>query len=152
MIPVKYIRNEKQYEIIIGIDPDVDKSGIAILHNGKLAVVNWRYFEIFENLKVIDHNIVLVVIEKGQENKAMFNAKRKPPKIAAAIGMKTGRNFEVTNKIAEMCEFLNVDHEFYKPTSAKLSHDYLSKIVDLPKRTNEEQRDAVRCILRYILN
>lgn len=142
----------KKYEILIGIDPDVDKSGVALSFNGKLTLLNLTFFDLYDYLKNCQSlfKSFLVVIEKGESNKALFNSKGKKS-VASTIGMKTGRNFEVTNKIAEMCEYLKIDYEFYVPTSQKLSHDYLNKIVELPKRTNEEQRDAVRCILKYLL-
>jgi hypothetical protein len=150
--------------IYIGIDPDTEKSGVAQRVSScpeeGVQLMNYTYMELFDYLKTIKkistkdlHEGVLVVIEKGEQNKAIFNAhKAKNKQIAAKIGVSVGRNFECTNIIEQFCKYLELDYEFYKPSFKKFDNKFAQQQFNLNvKRTNEEQRDALRCIMKYIL-
>ncbi len=150
--------------IYIGIDPDTEKSGMAIWSEGVLSLHNFDYMKLFESLqnfsKHRDTYNITVVIEKGELNKAIFKASKPSPKVknkiahAAKIGSSVGRNFEATNIIEQFCKYLELDYEFFVPNknTPKLSNKIVQAGFDLnTKRTNEEQRDALRCIMKYIL-
>lgn len=144
--------------IYIGIDPDTDKSGIAIYSEGITTLHNFGYMQLFEILKkyatLSKKHRITIVIEKGELNKAIFNANRAVNKqVAAKIGTSVGRNFEATNIIEQFCIYHNLDYEFFVPNkhTPKLNNKFIQQNFEVNvKRTNEEQRDALRCIIKYI--
>ena len=144
--------------IYIGIDPDTEKSGVAYFNKDakETCLYNLNYMDLFDYLAVFSNftsTSVLVVIEKGEQNKAIFNAhKAKNKQVAAKIGVSVGRNFEATNIIEQFCIYLELDYEFYKPNFKKIDNKFVQQQFNVNlKRTNEEQRDALRCIMKYIL-
>ena len=139
-------------QIYIGIDPDVTKSGVAVFTDKKLSLYNKDYFELFDflaNFTINDWKL-LVVIEKGQANKHLFNAIGNK-NVANNISMNIGRNFEATNIIEKFCKRHSINYEFYVPKMQKLNQIQIQKLFPYIEKSNEEQRDAIRCILRYIL-
>ena len=137
--------------IKIGIDPDISKSGFCILLNNEVKELSLLSFfdltahllelkEYYDNCK----QKYVVVIEKGESNKALFNAKGGAG-VANKIAMQTGKNFAVTELLIEFCDREKIPYKLYVPKSAKWSHDYTKKIVkNLPKQTNPDKRDAIR--------
>ena len=48
----------------IGIDPDVKKSGVAIISNNKvLTALSLNFFELYEYLEISSQNIEVIKIE-----------------------------------------------------------------------------------------
>ena len=150
--------------IYIGIDPDTEKSGMAIFSEGITSLHNFGYMKLFESLQNLakhkDKYSITVVIEKGELNKAIFTASKPRFKVknitaySAKRGADIGRNFEATNIIEKFCIYLNLDYEFFVPNKAtpKFNNNFVQSNFDVNvKRTNEEQRDALRCIMKYIL-
>lgn len=142
-------------KIYIGIDPDTKKSGVAIYDKSKnsVSLLNLDLPElIYKILEFNDkHKEILVVIEKGEENKTIFHpAKNKS--VAKKIGVNCGKNFQVTNIIANFMKYHNVNYEFFVPTKStpKWNHSFAKAIFRLQQnKTNQEQRDALRCIIKY---
>lgn len=142
-------KNRKMDKMMIGIDPDVDKSGFAFLVGNKLQLQNLTFFEIFETLRFYKENIKkpIVYIEMGSLNKSNWHTKNDmSAKYNSQIGTKTGRNFEVANKLVEMCKYLDLEFIAIKPTKKKIDSDLFKKITGLTIRTNQEQRDAYMLI------
>lgn len=144
--------------VYVGIDPDTEKSGVAYFHKDSKNVElhNFTYMELYNYLDwllEITNEKVKIIIEKGEKNKAIFNANKAVNKrVAAKIGVSVGRNFEAANIIEQFCKYLGLDYEFYTPTFKKLDNKFVQKQFNLKQtRTNEEQRDALRCIMKYIL-
>lgn len=136
-------------KLLIGIDPDVDKSGVAFLNDNKLKLQNLTFFELFDFLKFYKEREVkpIVYVEKGSLNKSNWHSKaNKSSQWNAGIGSSLGRNFETANKIIEMCNYLNLQVVEVKPTKKKMDSDMFKKITGINKRTNQEQRDAFACI------
>lgn len=134
---------------IIGIDPDIKASGVACYDEHGLTLHNMSFFELYYFLK--SRSEYTVVIERGEENRHLFNA-RGNFRTSLNIAMKTGKNFAVSDLLFEMCEVLGVKNvHSYVPGTQKMSHEQLTKIVKMPNKSNQEQRDAVRCILSFIL-
>ena len=129
----------------IGIDPDVEKNGVAIKHDGKLTLHNLKFFELFDLLKTYPN--AQVVIEGGWLNKSNWHTKRNgSAALNAKIGNHTGANHEVGRKIVEMCEYLDIDYRVVRPTKSKVKSDLFHKITGI-KKSNQEQRDAAMLIL-----
>jgi len=132
----------------IGIDPDVDKNGVAIKNGDDISLYNLTFFELFDKLKDLDKKNVRVYIECGFLNKSNWHKVGKgSAALNAKIGNNTGRNHEVARKIVEMCKYLNLDYKEVKPTSRKIDAKQLKALTGISKRTNQEQRDALMLIL-----
>ena len=135
-------------KIYIGIDPDVDKSGVAYYEKDTkvLELSNLRYFQLYDYLKSIKEKQIdeeiLVRVECGFLNQSNWHKVKGTANINAKIGERTGANFETAKKICEMCEYLGLKHEKVKPTRRKLNHKEFAQITNIINRTNQEQRDA----------
>ncbi len=167
----KIINNKKRvysniYNIIIGIDPDVDKNGVAI-YNATTKKIDLQSLTfpclmdfLKDNLQQQSTTDYIIVIEAGWINKAHWHLTPYDTKqSAAAKGNSTGRNHEVGRKIAEMCEHMKLNYKLIKPLQktiskfhlwkgkdGKITHEELVKLVGsdriTSKRSNQEERDA----------
>ena len=132
----------------IGIDPDVEKNGVAIKNGDDISLLNLTFFELFEKLKGLENKNVKIYIECGYLNKSNWHKVGKgSAALNAKIGNSTGRNHEVARKIVEMCEYLNLDYKEVKPTSRKVDAKLFKTLTGISYRTNQEQRDACMLIL-----
>ncbi|URM37177.1 hypothetical protein [Flavobacterium anhuiense] len=134
---------------LIGIDPDVDKSGVAFLTGNQLQLDNLTFFQLFDYFieKKKSHPGLEVYIECGFLNKSNWHRKNdKSAAFNAKIGSYTGANFEVAKKIIEMCEYLKIKHHKIKPTASKITNKYFKQITGYTGQTNQEQRDAFMLI------
>ena len=131
--------------ILVGIDPDSDKSGVALYRKSDKSykLNNLSFFELFDYLKEHKHIIRFVVIEAGWLNKSTWHgAGQKAASISARIGKNVGSNHEVAKKIEEMCIYLKLYYELVRPCRSKLSAEEFGKITGIKERTNQEERDA----------
>lgn len=144
--------------LIIGIDPDVYKNGVAI-YNQEEQVLRLRclkFFDLYQYLWNNQESIKLVIIEAGYLNKGNWHKVKGSPSINSKIGERTGANFEVSKKIVEMCDFLNIPFKEIKPLSKiwkgankKVTAEEFEKITGIKGRTNQEMRDAGLIALTY---
>lgn len=139
------------FMVLIGIDPDVDKNGFALIHNKEYELSNLKFFELYEKLKLLKFQFgkenIKVFVECGFLNKSNWHKVQKgSASINAKIGNSTGRNHETAKKIVEMCEHLELNHFQIKPTRQKLDKDQFKSLTGISKRTNPEQRDAFMLI------
>ena len=136
-------------KVIIGIDPDVTKSGVAVKGCGGIHLMNLEFFRLFKYLSDLNstniHNII-VYIECGFLNQGNWHKTSGSNSVNAQIGQRTGANHEVAKKIVEMCEYLNIEHVKVKPTKSKVNDAFFRQITKIEKRTNQEQRDAYMLI------
>lgn len=135
--------------IWIGIDPDVEKSGVSVWKDGVLELYNLKFFELYSKLHfwIVGANVmnrpIKVRIEAGWLNKKTnWHDEKKGIRVASKIGSYVGANHEVGRKIAEMCEYFKVDYELCVPKSSKVDAATFKKITKYEGRTNPEQRDA----------
>ena len=151
----------KTKRIIVGIDGDVDKSGIATYYNGELLIETLPFPELIEKLYLLATlpDDVLVVVEAGWLNeKSNFHGKQ--GKRAERITKNVGSNHQTGRHICEMARHYGLEVKEQKPfnkgwkgANGKITHDELNYILQhngLPevKRTNQDARDAALiCIL-----
>lgn len=136
-------------KMLIGIDPDVDKSGVAFINGNTLTLDNLTFFQLYDLLKFYKEreDKPTVYVECGFLNRSNWHVKEGfNSRTTAQIGQRTGANHEVSKKIIEMCEYLNLPFVKVKPTKSKISSDYFKKITGAKFRTNQEQRDAYMLI------
>lgn len=148
-------------KIVIGIDPDVTQSGVAMLNEKVLMLYNLTFFDLFDFLKSLKDEIRTVKVEAGYLNaKSNFHG-AKNIQTAARIGKNVGACNEVAKKIVEMCRHYDLSVKEIKPfkkiwkgRDGKITHDELMSqlkfrgIKTESKTTNQEQRDAALiCLL-----
>lgn len=143
---------------VIGIDPDTNKSGIAIkncVKGGSIELLSLTFFQLYEYLKSHKEKIRTVRIEASWLIKHNWNKNHLgSAALNANIGNAAGRNHETGRKLVEMCQHLGIAYEEVRPlkkhwkgSNGKITHAELSTMVSLPTRTNQEERDACLLIL-----
>lgn len=133
--------------ILAGIDPDVDKSGFALIYGETVELTTLSFFDVFKRFKQLiteyGAESISVYIECGYLNKSNWHKKvGKSANINAKIGERTGANFETAKKLCEMCEYLGLTYYKVRPTHRKLKSEQFKKITNITQRTNQEMRDA----------
>lgn len=143
---------------IVAVDPDVTKSGVAIIDVEKRIVsAEAKTFpdlmDYFQGIE--DKDSVRIAVEAGWLIKTNWH--RAPSMAAAAsVGNRTGRNHETGRKIVEMCEHMGFSVSLIKPLGkrwkgldGKITHGELEsvlkglKIALMDKRTNQDKRDSI---------
>lgn len=143
--------------ILIGIDPDVDKSGVASLDRTtkKVELSTLTFFQLFDYLNMNQDKIREVRVEASWLiKKSNWHTPTASASASEKVAKNTGSNHEVGRKIIEMCQYLNIPYlevkplkKIWKSKDGKITHGELARIVPIPKRTNQEQRDACLLVL-----
>ena len=130
--------------LIVGVDPDCDKSGVAVLNpiTKELELCNLTFFQLFDYLQFDKDKIKLVVVEAGWQNRGNWHAVKGSPSINAQIGQRTGANHQVGKLIVQMAAYLGLETELVKPTRSKVDAKQFARITGVIGRTNQEIRDA----------
>lgn len=139
----------KEPKLFIGIDPDVEKSGIAFKNGKLIELSNLTFFQLYDYLSFYKERELkpIVYIECGYLNKSNWHKKSNSnASVNAKIGERTGANFEVAKKIVEMCDYLSLYYVKIKPKQSKIDSKLFKQITGIDKRTNQEQRDAYMLI------
>ena len=148
----------KKYDIIIAIDCDVEKSGVAYLEvSARILVAFTATFPVLLDYLLREKKIaaeskksLIVVIEAGWLNQSNWHLKRGDnARVASAKGNSTGRNHETGRKIVEMCKHYGIDvveqrplKKCWKGKDGKITHEELAAFTGLTGRTNQDARDA----------
>lgn len=151
-------------DFVIGIDPDVEKNGVAFLDcsTKRLEVTSLTFPDLLDFLRTTQRKAEVlqktprIIIEAGWLNKAHWHLTPKDTKqSAAAKGNAAGRNHEVGRKIAEICDHWQIPYELIKPLAlkaggvnlwkgkeGKITHEELAAFTGIMGKTNQEGRDA----------
>ena len=148
----------RKIDIIIAIDPDVEKNGVAYLNceNKNLEISTLSFPELLDYLRYVQRcaettqKHLVVVVEAGYMNKGNWHLNPKDTKAAAAAkGNHAGRNHETARKIVEMCKHWQMEVKEVKPLEKcwkgkdrKITHEELARFTGVMGRTNREGRDA----------
>lgn len=149
----------KKYDNVIGIDGDVDKSGVAFLHvpTRKLEASALTFPELLDYLQFVKkqseekNETVVVVVEASWLISHHWQTRKSDnQKVTAAKGNSAGRNHEVGRKIVEMCEHYGLEvieqrplRKCWKGRDGKITQEEIEYFTGLSGRTNQEMRDAV---------
>ena len=129
-------------KLIIGIDPDLIKSGVAVLGQSSFRVCNMTFFELTQFFDVNKTEIKKVVIEAGWLNKkSNFRGGHSKP-VSEQIARKVGENHATGKLIAEIAKENGLEVVLVKPTRKKKDAEEFKRITGWLGRTNSEQRDA----------
>lgn len=147
--------------MIIGIDPDIHKSGYCVIRGKKVEEVTCLPFpSLVERLMDVRESgeNPLIVVEGGWLNKTLWHfAYTKGARVSGNIGKRIGANHQTGKHIVEMCEFWGMNVRVQKPLGkrwkgrdGKITHEELQSILrsngysDLPRKvTNQDERDSV---------
>lgn len=144
-------------EIIVGIDPDIDKSGFALLNgqDGTLVFDSLTFTQLanrFREIATAFGKSVTVVVEASWVTAHNFHTKASDSKaVAAKKGYHVGRNHQAGIDICLLATMygLNVYEQAplrkcWKGKDKKITHDEIVQITGIDtKRTNQEERDAI---------
>jgi len=137
---------------IIGIDPDIDRSGVCYLYTPtkQVEVSTMDFPHLMEYLSEFesDKNVV-VVVEAGWKN-AITNYHGGYGGVAQKIALSVGRNQQVGHCIVEMLNFWNIPvvekaplRKMWSGKDRKISQEEIEQFIpEFPKRSNQEGRDA----------
>lgn len=157
--------------IVIAIDPDVEKSGVCYynINNKKVEASSLSFPQLLDYLRYVSDKSqgyeckIKVVIEAGWLNKSHWHgAYSKNTRIAATIGNATGRNHEIGRKLVECAKYYGLDVIEQKPlnkmwhgTDGKITQNELDMVMrgmNIPPLTikvNQDVRDAVLIAVVY---
>lgn len=154
-----------KYQNVIGIDPDVDKSGVAFLQAAtrklEVAVLNFSalmdYFDHVVATKNKSGESVIVVVESSWMMKSNWHLKFGSRKeYAAATGYKVGQNHQTGKLICEMARAKGLEvlehaplRKCWKGKDGKITHEELASFTGIMGRTNQDARDAVLLAWTY---
>ena len=158
-------------EIIIAIDPDIDKSGLAVLAPKEKQIVLYdltlpQMVDFFRECKKIyeaENVSYVVVVEASYLIQANWHLQWDDTKNkAAAKGKQVGRNHEIGRQIVEFCKHLGLPYEEKRPLKkcwagkdGKITADELNQLLEgtgfqpITTKTNQEKRDAALLALDY---
>lgn len=154
----------KSADIIIAIDPDAEKNGVATLQRESKNIIaqslsfpdTLDYLRYTYSQAQTSGLTVRVIIEAGWLNKTHWHVGYNDSRQAAAAkGNAVGRNHETGRKLVEMCEHWKIPFEVIKPLplkvggvhlwrgkDGKITHEEIVNITGIKGRTNQEVRDA----------
>ena len=154
-------------QIIIGIDPDVEASGLGIINTTSAAGLLVDYMtlplpKLVEQLEAVattdPGTPVRIFIEAGWLNKGNWHLNPHDNKqLAAAKGRQAGRNHQLGLDLCALLDHRGIPHtevlpliKCWKGKDRKITHEELDTIVrwvngtGLPRsRSNQEERDAL---------
>nr|DAN62618.1 MAG TPA: crossover junction endodeoxyribonuclease [Caudoviricetes sp.] len=154
------------HDIYIGIDPDVDGSGVGILSKVQKTIrVETmslpdliRYLNQVKAINWGSEDLPVVVVEAGYLNKTNWHASaiawrktRNPINVAAETGRRTGRNHQIAMDIVSIVkDVIGLPVVERRPLvkgwsgpDRKITHDEFVAVTGCQqKRTNQDQRDA----------
>lgn len=155
----------EKYDIIIGIDPDCDRSGVAAIDmvTRELQVYTMTFPELVQHLTCLaaaglEGRRILVAVEASWNTEANWHGggRDRGRAYSASLGYDVGRNHETGRKISEMAQAYGLDVEekrplrkYWKGRDGKITHGELVSLLEgsgvwygLGGRSNQEERDA----------
>lgn len=145
---------EKKYTHYIGIDPDVAKSGVAVLNKQtrNIELFSLTLPELMAKLiKLKSEGInAVVIVEAGWLNKGNWHIRFHDNRGQAAMkGYQVGRNHEAGKKIIEVATFFGYPIQEQKPlrkcwqgADRKITAEELALFTGYNKRSTQDARDA----------
>ncbi len=130
--------------LIVGIDPDLEKSGVAVLKDSSLRLGNMRFYDLTQYFEVNKDQIKKVVIEAGWLNKKsnLHSRYGQSKRAGERIAKNVGENHATGKLLVEMAESLGLTVVLVKPTKSKKNSEEFNRITGWQGKTNQEQRDA----------
>ncbi len=142
--------------MIIGIDPDLEASGVAIVRNGQIeSLQNMDFFDLQEFIqlqKEVEPDVIFAV-EDVELNKALYAKHNgQKAKVREKIGQNVGQAKGVTRLIEQYLIRLNCRYVMVAPLKgrfkkAKKDSEYFNRLTGWTGRSNADKRDAAMIAL-----
>lgn len=141
---------KKEYDIIIGIDPDVDASGVARIDGDGIECSTLPFPALLEY--ILANRDAHFVIEASWTTGHVWHGGRSKGKAhSARLGYDVGRNHEVGKKIAEFLDYNNISYTLQPPLvkcwkgrDRKITHEEIVQFTHWDRKvSNQEERDAL---------
>ena len=148
----------RHYDIIIGIDPDIEQSGVARLDvaERKSWAQTLPFPLLIEYVKSVcrqnmDKKIAVVVEASWHRTHNWHLSRFDSPGVAAKKGYDEGRNHETGRKIVESLQHYGIPvieqpplRKIWQGPDRKITHTEITAITKWEKkRSNQEERDAM---------
>lgn len=144
----------KMTKRIVGIDPDLTKSGVAVVEEGQLSELMALAFPKLLDFAREQENVVFVV-ENVEHDKTTYHRKGTNTRQHARIAQNVGQVKGVARVLIECLESFGCDVVKIKPLTgpvkrrAKKEAAYFNQITGWSGRTNADMRDAGLIALSY---
>jgi len=141
--------------IVIGIDPDLVKSGVAVVNNGEIITLDaLNLFELFEFIKEHKH-LAHFVVEDVEHDQATYYRKGANGKVMQRISQNVGQVKAIGRVLGEYLVGCDAQFTLIKPLrgsikKAKKDAEYFNKLTGWTGRSNEDKRDAALLALSYV--
>lgn len=155
-------KTEKTITHIVGIDPDLKKTGIAIWDVQQKKFIYWCALPFIEIAPIIkqfcDEETTEIILEAPWLNKkANFRKGSLSKRVSDSISKKVGQNHAVSKMISEVLQGLGWSVNEKKPLFkgifkrngvwSKVGRKFIETNTDVTSRINDEIRDAMYLII-----
>lgn len=137
---------------VIGIDPDLVKSGVAITQSGRLLELH--AMEFFDLIKLIDERAddAVFVLEDVEASKTVYERPGVKQKGMKRIAQNVGQVKAIARLLRQYMEGCGANFKMVRPLrgnakKAKNDAKYFKKITGWTGRSNEDKRDAAMLAL-----
>lgn len=139
-------------KIVIGIDPDADKNGVAIFIDGHLSELkSLATLQIYYMLMQLNHDkkvsSLLVAIEDVKSRGATFSREDRKGghKVMNKIAQNVGQCKHAQTEVERCCEMLEVEIKHFAPSKAFKEGSQIDLFKQMTKykgKSNADQRSA----------
>ena len=132
--------------IIIGIDPDSDKHGIAIYSHGILVdLKEWRLTDVIDFIKDDPDVDIMFSIEDVMANNFVYKRnEKKSKKVQCEIARRTGRCQQSQVELVRMLDHYGIKRQLHKPMAGNWAKNkpLFEKVTGWQSRSNKDTRSA----------
>lgn len=145
-----------RYERVVGIDPDLVKSGVAIwLGRDLMELKALTLLDLFTWVQSADAEGVLFVLEDVEANKLVFRRKGQNTRQMQRIAQNVGQVKATARQIRQVLDQVGADYILVPPLKGamkqpKKNADLFKKMTGWQGSSNEDKRDAAMLAL-YVL-
>lgn len=145
-----------EYERVVGIDPDLVKSGIAIWKGRELIDLKaLTLLDLFTWIQSSDAEGVLFVLEDVEANKPVFRRKGQNTRQMQRIAQNVGQVKATARQIRQVLDQVGADYILVPPLKGamkqpKKNAELFGKMTGWQRSSNEDKRDAAMLAL-YVL-
>ena len=135
--------------LYIGIDPDIDKSGLCVYDryaDDKMQLFTASFFDVLQTIEEWNsRRRTIVKLEAGWLNKKS-NWHGGKSNVAQKIAKNVGENHAVGKLIEVYCIRNNYQCHLITPKKHKVNAEQFKRLTGYDKRTNQEVRDAAMLV------
>jgi len=147
-----------KYDIVIGIDPDVELSGVARLDVAERVAwaTTFPFAQLIDYVRSVcrrerGESICVVVEASWMTTRNWHLLRSDSPGVIAKKGYDEGRNHDTGQKIVEMLKYYGIEviekkplRKIWQGKDRKITHTEITAITGWSKkRSNQEERDAM---------